>query len=196
MEDLYLTDAPLCVDSNLVWSCQLPKSCLSQYKTLPYYQGKWLKSCQTRKVAIAPADPANVGAVAAARNFITYANAVSSSASKANTFTYFASEQDFLTAINQTSYSQAVGDIYSTAVIIQTAYPNWEYTLRFNRTFALNGVAGVGSPNTAKPVVDISVKNPTQTPSYAGMRSHHRPYNPPYNPTTHSPNTPSYHTFL
>ena len=171
LEDLYLADAPLCVDSNLVWSCLLPKACLSQYRKLPYYQGAWLKSCQSRKVAIAPADPTNTAAVAAATNFITYANAVSSSASKANTFTLFTSEQSFLTAINESSYSQGAGDVYSSALIIKTAYPNWEYTVRFNRTFALNGATGVGSPNTAKPVVDISVKNPGQTPSGAGMYS-------------------------
>ena len=170
LEDLYLADAPLCLDSNLVWSCLLPQTCLAQFRTRPYYQGAWLKMCQPRKVAIAPADSANTGAVAAARNFISYANAVSTSASAASTFTFFASEQAFLTAINQSSYSQGSGDIFSTALIIQSVYPNWEYTLRFNRTFTLQGFSR-GSPNTAKPAIDIGVKNPTQTPAAAGSRS-------------------------
>lgn len=89
-------------------------------------------SCQSRKIGVAPYDNGNSAAILAAQEFVAFANAYTSNTS----FVYFASEKDFLDVIGNSLYS--VDDsyqLYSSAVIFNNGFPQWDYILRLNRTF-------------------------------------------------------------
>lgn len=177
LEELFFFNAPLCTDNNLVWSCLNKRAtCLAgQSARAPAYAtGKYLElTCQRRKIAVMPADAGNAAAVDAATNFIAYANAVAPTANAKGTFTLFKSEQEFIDVLTKQGYAVDTDltktPIYSAGLVFQAGYPNWEYTVRQNRTMSFNGRTTVNAPDTAKPSIDITVKNPSQTPSYAGL---------------------------
>lgn len=54
-------------------------------------------------------------------------------------------------------------DIYSSAIIFNRAYPNWDYSVRLNRTYVDYG-QDQDSPDTSLPVNDISVTSPATSP--------------------------------
>ena len=116
-------------DDNLVYICS---PCSSSSK----------KSCQSRRIGVAPYDNGNSAAKLAAQEFVVFANAYTGNTS----FVYFASEQDFLSVIGNSLYS--VDDsyqLYSSAVIFNDGFPQWDYILRLNRTF--NSYKGSDKPN-------------------------------------------------
>ena len=106
-------------DDNLVYICS---SCPSSGP----------RSCQPRKIGVAPYDSGNSAAKLAAYEFVTYANAVTGN----DSFVYFKSERDFLNVIGNSLYSVDNSyQIYSSAVIFNIGFPQWDYVLRLNRTF-------------------------------------------------------------
>ena len=61
---------PVCTQKNLLWSCLNQKSCKGGN---PFQRGdSW--GCQRQYIGVAPADPTNAGAVAAATNFMSWAS--------------------------------------------------------------------------------------------------------------------------
>ena len=159
LDSLFTYNAPNCRDQNLVYSCLQKKGC----KTDPL--GAFLSTCQPRKIAVAPISVGDVAATAAANAFITFARNTSAAASSRSTFTYFSSENEFLNFIGSSSYSvDPALPIYSSAIIFNQGYPNWDYSVRLNRTFTVFGTS-LKSPSTAVPINDISVKS-SQTSTF------------------------------
>ena len=156
LEDLFLTAAPRCREQNLVWDCLGTKSQCRPYNTSSVLAGLHLAICQRKKIAVAPSFAGNLAASAAASDFIEFAKYISASATTASTFTLFGSEEMFLDAISGSEY--IFGDIYSSAIIFYSGSPNWEYTIRLNRTFTYKSFKN-SSPDTLKNPIDISVKN-------------------------------------
>ena len=158
---LYSYNAPNCRDQNLVYSCLGKRGCVTDAV------GTFLAKCQQRKIAVAPISDANANAAAAASAFITYAQNISATASSRSTFTYFASESAFLSYMGSSAYStDPTVPIYSSAIIFNAGYPQWDYTVRLNRTYTVFGVSK-RSPSTAVPVNDISYNSPTDSPYLA-----------------------------
>jgi len=102
------------------------------------------EGCQARYIAVAPSAGSDSSANTAAQELVMFANSLTSQYSN-STFKYFASEEDFLSVINYGLYS--IDDslpIYSSAVIINSGFPNWDYVLRLNQTY--NNYAGFVYP--------------------------------------------------
>jgi hypothetical protein len=73
---------------------------------------------------------------------------------------YFASEGDFLSYMGSTEYSLDPSiDIFSSAVIFNKGYPEWDYSVRLNKSYTLNG-RDLNSPSTIIKNIDISRKDP------------------------------------
>jgi ATP-binding cassette, subfamily A (ABC1), member 3 len=162
LDSLYTTNAPFCRGQNLVLSCLQKKGCTTDLR------GEYLLKCQQRKIAVAPSSPSNVAAKAAANSFIKFAQNSSAIAKTLSTFTYFESEASFVDYVESTSYSVDPSvPIYSSAIIFNEGYPNWDYTVRLNVTYTVFGVA-VKSPSTALPVNNIAVKSPDSSPYLSG----------------------------
>jgi hypothetical protein len=63
--------------------------------------------------------------------------------------------------MGSTDYSLAPSiDIFSSAVIFKAGYPDWDYSVRLNKTYIKNG-RSVNSPSTVIPNIDISRKEPS-----------------------------------
>ena len=165
--NLYTYNAPLCQGNNLVYSCLLPPGC-SKLQTPTNPLGH-LSSCQIRKIAVTPST-AGVGTASdtAAQAFVSYMNKASPFANKFSTFTYFPSEQNFIDYTQSKTYT-INGDIYSSAVVFNSAAPTWDYTLRMNRTYNTGyGRRASYSPDTSSKAEDISVISPTAGGSVLG----------------------------
>ena len=149
---LYTTYAPNCRDQNLVYSCLLNKGCLTDSKR------KYLQICQPQKIAVAPISSDNSAANAAANDFIIFAKNASTYAKSLSSFIYFSSEDSFVEHISSKAYSVDPSiAIYSSAIIFNQGYPNWDYSVRLNKTYTTLGVSQNG-PSTAAPINDISIK--------------------------------------
>ena len=159
-DNLYAT-VP-CVGDNLVSSCVLGKDSCQKFVTRKNPLG-YLSSCQNRKIAVTPSTP-GVGSPSdtAAQAFVSYMNKVSLYANQLSTFTYFPSEQSFIDYTQSKTYT-ITGDVYSSAVVFNSAAPAWDYTLRMNRTYVYGRKQP--SPNTANKAEDISVISPTSAGS-------------------------------
>ena len=154
LDSLYTTNAPFCRGQNLVYSCLQKEGCKNDL------DGKFLLKCQPRKIAVAPSSPSNVAAKDAAAAFIIFANNASALAKSFSTFVPFDSENSFMKYMDAKSYSVDPSvPIYSSAIIFNGGYPNWDYTVRLNMTYSINGIISA-SPSTAVPVNNIAVKSP------------------------------------
>ena len=161
-DNLYTLNAPICSGDNLVISCILPKGC-GKLQT-PQKPLNYLTSCQLRKIAVTPST-AGVGTTSdtAAQAFVSYMNKASVIANKFSIFTYFPSEQNFIDYTQSKTYT-INGDIYSSAVVFNSAAPAWDYVLRMNRSYytgyEFKGFSSY-SPNTNNKAEDISVISPS-----------------------------------
>lgn len=158
LDFMYTYNAPKCTDQNLVYSCLGEKNCISDKA------GEFLKKCQERKIAVAPKYESNLNARTAANGFIDFARSSSALARDRSTFTFFKSESEFISYLTSSSYSvDSRVAIFSSAVIFNDGYPNWDYGIRLNRTYVENGRVKE-SPDTSLPVNDISAKSPLDSP--------------------------------
>lgn len=158
LDTLYTYNAPNCRDQNLVYSCLQKKGCQTDFA------GAFLLTCQQRKIAVAPSVEGDAVTTAAANAFITFVNNASVAARTRSTFTYFSSESAFESYVGSTAYSVNPSvDIYSSAIIFNQGYPNWDYSVRLNRTFTVFGTS-LPSPSTALPVNNIAIKSPGSSP--------------------------------
>lgn len=121
--------------------------------------------CQARKIGVAPKVASNTDAAAAAMEFIAWANETYPSAANYSTFQYFESEQDFEDYVLQSGYSiDSDIDIFSSAVIFNAGYPNWDYTIRLNKTTEYYADDESDQPTTLGPVLDNTLKTGKQRP--------------------------------
>lgn len=98
--------------------------------------------CQRRYIAVAPDLNSNTPANTAAEEFVIWGNKLLSNISGNATvaFKYFKSQSSFENAVESSAYSLDPNvPIYSSAVIFTSGYPDWEYTVRLNRTFYFAG---------------------------------------------------------
>jgi hypothetical protein len=154
-DSLYTYSAPRCTDDNLVYSCLLPRTCLKSVSAKDPLG--FLSQCQLRNIAVAPASPGDAGSVAAATQFVQWANAASKNAAAAGTFVVFPDEDTVVNTVLGTGYTINPRTVYSAAVIFNAGAPNWDYVLRMNRTFYNSSPRKIGAPNTALKAEDISV---------------------------------------
>jgi hypothetical protein len=170
-----------CSNSNLVWYCgensgtQQSTTCIGNLRAYDV--------CQSRHIAVAPSTSSNIAAASEAQAFVLWANANTVSAVNYTTFVYFASESSFLQyAIGNPAYSiDSSLEIYSSAIIINSVYPTWDYVIRMNKTF--NGYL---NPRTSTADIDIKVKTNYQSPSYGGSTTGNKePYLIAYNDNGH-----------
>ena len=138
--------------------------------------------CQPMKIAVLPDKSTNAANAVAAAALETFANtyaarqyqlqngsynmvasrrALELPLKSYSTFKYFASESAFDDYIGSDSYSLDGGDIYSAAIIITSAAPDWAYTIRINQTSYYGGRSSyVDSPPTDKNPINIAIKDP------------------------------------
>ena len=114
-----------------------------------------------RHIAIAPADASNDNAASAARNFVTWMSTQSELAKQYSTFVFFPSENALLAYFNDAGYANdPTKNIYSSAIIFKSGYPNWDYTFRMNQTYYpafWGGGNSASNPQTVGNDLDLSV---------------------------------------
>ena len=163
LEALYTQNAPLCTDMNLVYMCALSVSC-ANFKN--YAAGAWLSTrCTERKIAVVSDVAGNDGATAAAMGFMAYAYSVSPTANKKQTFQFFPSEAAFESVVTDPMYTVR-GDLYSSAIVFHSGFPDWDYTVRVNRSYTYRRLSRT-SPVSAKPMT-IGLATPNTAPGGGG----------------------------
>ena len=135
-----LYDIANCGSANLVWRCTDStgtQKCPKQ-KNLNGTQALQSKYCQQTYIAVAPLNTDGTGAFAAS-SFVAWANSVYAYGHGVQpSFRLFNSEQDIMDILQSQNYSYT-GDIFSSAVIFNSGYPDWDYTLRLNKTYTASG---------------------------------------------------------
>ncbi len=112
--------------------------------------------CQPRKIVVAPFDRSNLNAINAAKEFVDWGN---QHVSVAKPFLLMDSEAAVLSAIDNPSYGISdTKSIFSSAVILKSGYPTWEYTIRLNKTQHFSG-RQFKLPRTSIADVDFSVRS-------------------------------------
>ena len=160
----------VCNGRNLVWSCMDDDNeCYTEaYPNDPtIYEDN---NCMPLQIAIAPSNPDDAGSVQAVADFMTWqdqmypSTADSPGPSNYSTFVAFDSEQDFLDYLDQPLYSLVNSlHVFSSAIIIEEAAPNWIYSLRLNMTVEYSDDRSDMVKSTA-PKLDISMKRGSQIP--------------------------------
>lgn len=123
-------------NNNIVWSCvNTPNNRNYCNSTDNTYSQLLNAGCAPKKIAVAPATSGNAATTLAAQNFVTWANSNSLFESK-STYVFFSSEGSFNNYIGQSGYAKSSTiQVFSSAVIIQSAAPAWSYSLRFNQSY-------------------------------------------------------------
>ena len=96
-----------------------------------------MANCKLRKIAIVPLNSNDKVLVSTAQDMVTWLNNYSSGAKNYSTFVYMPSQEVFISNITAKDYSLSTSNstLFSLAVVLNKAYPNWDYTLRLNQTY-------------------------------------------------------------
>ena len=114
-----------CGDNNVVGPCSTFEQAYSSIVA---------NKCQPRKIGVAPQNLGDTATTQAALSFVKWANNNPIYRSN-NTFVFFNSSSSFESFIGQTGYDiDPKIPVYSSAIIIGSAYPTWSYSLRFNQS--------------------------------------------------------------
>lgn len=147
---------PSCLGDNLFWSCNDLCGGSGSFNSFSDQNHAIKSKCRRRYIAIAPQSSGNADAVAAVSYFM---NVASIAFTNFTAFQSFDSENDFINAIESSDYVyNSNKPIYSCGVIFNGVFPQWDYTLRMNKTFIIynqnwnNPFTASSTPNT-----DISV---------------------------------------
>ena len=121
-------------------------------------------TCQPRNIAVAPASASSTSSANdAATKLVTHGNNLYADGTR---FVYFDSESSFISYIESSSYTVDPSvAVYSSAIIFNDGYPNWDYVVRLNRTVSRGVSYGTTAPDTSLPYVDLTLKSATATPS-------------------------------
>lgn len=133
VDDLY--NFPNCEGENLVWLCAASTAnCGDVYSE----DSNSFPGCKLKRIAVAPSDSSDESSVMATQKFVAWANATITATSQNILFVIFESQNVFLRTIDKSGYSRIADDyIYSTLIVFESGYPNWDYTIRMNRTQAI-----------------------------------------------------------
>lgn len=124
--------------ANIVWSCKKPVPCSNAGNSYDAYFAKLVKSCQMRKIAVAPSTSNDISQVNAAQGLVLWFNNNKTNTifRSYDTFVYFNSESSFIDYVTQSGYAvNPAIQIYSAAVIISGGYPSFSFALRMNQTY-------------------------------------------------------------
>jgi hypothetical protein len=141
IEELYLNSS--CPDTSLIYGCDNPKNCGPSD----------MSNCQLAYIAVAPNDPSDSPSQLAAEQFMNWTSAnLDFPGISGPLFHFFDSEQSFEKYINSGDYSLDPSEpVYNAAVIFNSGYPNYDYTIRLNKTRGdyLNPETKVSAVNNA-----------------------------------------------
>lgn len=125
IEELYLSSN--CPDNSLIYGCDSsnPKTC-----------GPNVTDCRLTYIAVAPQDETDTLSVLTAQRFVNWTDShLSFPGISSPLFHYFESEESFVSYIRSNKYSLDPNeDVYNAAVIFNSGYPNYDYTIRLNKT--------------------------------------------------------------
>eukprot|EP01041_Mallomonas_annulata_P010963 gene10963-22907_t len=153
------------VGENLLWRCVLKKIPSTSFNDSAS------NYCQARQIAIAPSSASAASDAMAFKDWAikNYPLKSTSSSASDSFFKYFDSESAFLNYINADRYGFDNSiPIYSAAIILNSGYPAWDYSIRMNRTFTSRKIVArnrAGSaPLTNTAVTDESLLYNSQIP--------------------------------
>eukprot|EP01036_Dinobryon_divergens_P035789 gene35789-46440_t len=166
-KDLYRS--PDCGGENLIWRCVLKKS----GPTCP-------NLCQPKRIAIAPSSGSSA---IEAQNLADWAKfyidigPLPLSSEPTSWFTYFNSESDFLSYIDRDGYGFDNSiPIYSAAIILNSGYPAWDYSIRMNKTVTNTAYRSknnaLNAPSTDTPATDESLLYAKQIPGNSSFATY------------------------
>lgn len=160
VDDFYLN--PWCGTENLLWNCaESTQNCGDDYSE----ETKSFAGCKLKQIAVAPSDSSDSESAEAAQRFVAWANSTIPAAMNETLFVNFESQKEFINLISKNAYSREAEDpIYSTLIVFRGGYPNWDYTVRMNRTRAVNGDDLQSTPQTRVDPVDNSVDTADKWP--------------------------------
>ena len=125
---------------------------------------------------MAPYSSSDAAAVNATKDFLEWANVHYPYTAIYETFEYFSEESAFLSLIGDKSYSVSSNITYSMAIIFDSGYPSWKYSLRFNQSYYSQGEQ-YSTPLTADSELDLTLKVNYQS---NGRNRYEDPYNRVY----------------
>lgn len=145
-----------CETENLVWRCNSFDAC----DAVP---GGYA-NCQRKYIAVAPSKKNETSAYTASRQFVKFGNELADAPDDHVTFVFFESEGAFTSYYKSKGYSRDANvNIYSAALIFDSGAPNWDYTLRLNKTRVFQD-DGNSLPQTKIDYVQDNLKTPDQDP--------------------------------
>jgi ATP-binding cassette, subfamily A (ABC1), member 3 len=133
IDDFY--NQPWCGSEQLVWLCAASApDCGDAFSD----DANSFPGCKLRRIAVAPHDSSDDSSVSATHKFVAWANQTIPATSQNTLFVIFDSEKEFLRTIDKSSYSRIADDyIYSSLIVFESGYPQWDYTVRMNRSRAV-----------------------------------------------------------
>ena len=151
IQDFY--EHPWCQTENLVWLCAASTANCHELND----ESIGFPGCKLKRIAVAPSDESDSDSINTVRSFIQWANETIPATRNDTLFVEFDSQKAFLKTIGQTSYSKEANDpIYTALIVFRGGYPDWDYTVRMNRTRA-DGTDFQSTPPTRFSAVDNSV---------------------------------------
>ena len=126
LDDMY--KYPSCKGENLIWRCMSDSNnCLED------------NTCQFMKIAVAPSNQ-DENTISTTKKLFHYLNQ-SLSSSTPSPFEYFDTDSDFINEIEDANYGRDIhSEIYSSAIIMNSGYPTWDYSIRLNMSVGISNV--------------------------------------------------------
>eukprot|EP00605_Chrysophyceae_sp_TOSAG23-4_P000940 GSChrysophyteH1.ASY1.ANO1.1040.1 assembled CDS len=160
-----LYDLAYCGHTSLVWRCTSGRNRDDTCKGPPgSMTGDVANSvCTQEFIAVAPSDASDSAAQTAASGYVDWANQKyvysSNGVNLEPTFVFFESEQKFEDALQKESQYSFSGKTYSSAVIFNGAAPDWEYTVRLNKTFNVGARLFDVATEVGAPIINNNVRS-------------------------------------
>eukprot|EP01041_Mallomonas_annulata_P007150 gene7150-14563_t len=168
LKDFYSN--PDCKGENLIWRCVIKKN---DGLTCP-------DLCQPKRIAIAPSSDSSA---IEAQNLADWAKfyidvgPLPINSESTSWFTYFNSEAEFLSYIDSDGYGFDNSiPIYSAAIILNSGYPAWDYSIRMNKTVTNTAYRSknnaLNAPSTDTPATDESLLYAKQIPGNSSFATY------------------------
>jgi ATP-binding cassette, subfamily A (ABC1), member 3 len=154
LEELYLSN--LCPLDSLPYNCDFDGENKNSKECGPN-----ITSCQLAYIAVAPHDPTDTGSVLAAQQYLNWTSTnLHFPGLESPLFKFFDSEQEFKDYIRSTKYSlDSDLLVYNAAVIFNAGAPDYDFTIRLNKTRG-----DTLNPQTKVPAINNAVKTNSDDP--------------------------------
>ena len=171
--DLYTRSEAFCKHKTLVSRCEYSINCDAAGRWWEIVPGEAssdayenASTCQPMQIGVAPQRADNANAAAEAANFVAWGNAAYG-ASNYPPYVLFASNDalESHTTSKAYSYASGPGDLLGAGIVFGSGYPDWDVTLRLNRTI-MSSKQRRRMPRTIDPELTTTIRNNNDDADY------------------------------